>query len=126
MDTSPSSGLFILALVSLPLTTLGRNQGALRRLAETSVSSLQAAGCKLLYFPNWDAGGRPHPLPQRLTLQSPHQEKDPCHEGQSGALGSIMLVSASVSEEDWSPQALGDQLLLAFRCKITVCNLNSS
>lgn len=35
---------------------------------------------------------QPHPtfLPQRL---SPHQGKDPCHEGQSRALGSIMLVS---------------------------------
>lgn len=38
----------------------GRNQGTLR-LAEISVSRVQAAGCKLLCFPNRDAGG-PAPL----------------------------------------------------------------
>lgn len=42
---SPSRGLFIPLLASSLLISLGRNQDALRRLAETSVSSLQAAGC---------------------------------------------------------------------------------
>lgn len=103
----------------------GEKPGALRRLAETRVSSFQDACCKLLCFPNWDAGSLAPPSSQRLTLRSPCWEEGMCHGGQSGAPGSIMLVSASVSE-DWSPQAPGDQLLSAFRCKITVCNLNSS
>jgi hypothetical protein len=61
MYTSPSSGLLILMLASL-LVFLGRNQGALRRLTETSVSSLQAVGGKLLDFPDWDAGSPTTPL----------------------------------------------------------------
>lgn len=87
VHTSPSSGLFILVLEDFSSlwgqtrVAWGRDQHFQFISCWWQTPLLSKLGC-------W----QPHLtfLPQRL---SPHQGKDPCHEGQSRAIGSIMLVS---------------------------------
>lgn len=117
--TSPSSGLSMLLLV--------RNQGALRRVAETSASSLQAAGCKLLSFPNWDAGSPAPPLfPEDRAIRVHTGKGIHASRGKAGVSEAPGWFRQAYLRKTALPRPWVASSFWLFGVKITVCNLDSS
>ena len=100
---------------------------ALRRLAETSVSSFQAAGCKLLSFPNWDAGSPTPPLsPKDQPIRVHIRKRIHASRGREGLSEASCWFRQAYRRKTGLPRPWGASSVWLFGVKITVCNLDSS
>lgn len=126
IHTSPSSGLFILLLASSLLISLGRNQGSLRRLAETSVSSFQAAGCKLLFFQIGMLVAPPHLCSPDWPIRVYIRKRIHAPGARVGPFEASCWFRQTCFRKTGLPRPGGASSFWLFGVKITVCNLNSS